>query len=101
MRLLLLGLVLLLLLLQYRLWFAEGSLAERARLRDEVSEQEVLNEELRERNAVIERDVVELKNGQEGLEQRAREQLGLVRDGEVFYQFLPEDASNRDDEGDE
>ncbi|GAB3313597.1 FtsB/FtsL family cell division protein [Haliea atlantica] len=87
MRLLLLGLLLLLLVLQYRLWFAEGSLAERARLREEVVEQEALNAELRARNAVIERDVLELKSGKEGLEQRAREQLGLIREGEVFYQF--------------
>ncbi len=101
MRLLLLGLVLLLLLLQYRLWFAEGSLAERARLRDEVSEQERLNETLRGRNAVIEREVVELKNGQDGLEQRAREQLGLVRDGEVFYQFVPGTDPPDGDDGDE
>lgn len=101
MRLLLLGLVLLLLLLQYRLWFAEGSLAERARLRDEVSEQERLNETLRGRNAVIEREVVELKNGQDGLEQRAREQLGLVRDGEVFYQFVPGADPPEGDDGDE
>lgn len=90
MRLLLLGLFLLLLTLQYRLWFAEGSLAERARLREEVSRQEALNAELRARNQVIEREVVELKSGQEGLEQRAREQLGLIREGEVYYQFLPE-----------
>lgn len=90
MRLLLLGLFLLLLMLQYRLWFADGSLAERARLQEEVSRQEVRNAELRSRNEVIEREVVELKTGQEGLEQRAREQLGLVREGEVYYQFLPE-----------
>lgn len=90
MRLLLLGLFLLLLMLQYRLWFAEGSLAERTRLREEVSRQEVLNAELRTRNEVVEREVIELKTGQDGLEQRAREQLGLIREGEVFYQFLPE-----------
>lgn len=100
MRLLLLGLLLLLLVLQYRLWFAEGSLAERARLREEVVQQEALNADLRARNAVIERDVLELKSGKEGLEQRAREQLGLIREGEVFYQFQQdaEPAADTDDD---
>ena len=91
MRMLLLGLLALLILLQYRLWFAEGSLAERARLREEIVQQEALNVQLRERNAVLEREVIELKNGLDGLEQRAREELGLVREGEVYYQFVPRD----------
>lgn len=101
MRLLLLGLLLLLLVLQYRLWFAEGSLAERARLREEVVQQEALNTELRARNEVIERDVLELKSGKEGLEQRAREQLGLIREGEIFYQFQPDAESSADKRHDE
>ncbi len=88
MRLLLAVLVLLLLVLQYRLWFAEGSLAEKRRLELQVEDQTGINRELRERNAVLEREVLELQTGNEGLEQRAREQLGLVREGEVFYQVV-------------
>ncbi|MEZ5567732.1 MAG: septum formation initiator family protein [Halioglobus sp.] len=79
MRWLLAVLVALLLLLQYRLWFAEGSLAEQQRLKRQVQEQTRINEELRDRNAVLEREVLELQNGNAGVEQRAREQLGLVR----------------------
>lgn len=75
----------LLLLLQYRLWFAEGSLAERQRLQRQVQEQTRVNDELRQRNAVLEREVVELKTGDDGVEQRAREQLGLIREGETYY----------------
>ena len=41
-----------------------------------------------ERNAVLEREVLELQTGNKGLEQRAREQLGLVKEGEVFYQVV-------------
>ncbi|MEM9253907.1 MAG: septum formation initiator family protein [Pseudomonadota bacterium] len=85
MRWLLFGLVGLLLLLQYRLWIAEGSLAEQRRLQDQVLEQTVINDELRERNAVLEREVMELQNGNSAVEQRAREQLGLVREGESYY----------------
>lgn len=88
MRLLLAVLVLLVLVLQYRLWFAEGSLAEKQRLELQVEAQTEVNRELSERNAVLEREVLELQTGNEGLEQRAREQLGLVREGEVFYQIV-------------
>jgi cell division protein FtsB len=89
-------LVLLLGLLQYRLWFAEGSFAEQHRLELQVEEQTRINAELQARNAVLEREVLELQTGNKGVEQRAREQLGLVREGETFYQIVdtPEAATN-------
>ncbi len=91
MRLLLGVLVLLLVVLQYRLWIAEGSLAEQQRLKGQVQEFTEVNGELRERNSVLEREVLELQSGKQGIEQRAREQLGLVREGETYYQLLTED----------
>lgn len=93
MRWLLLALLLLLGVMQYRLWFAEGSLAEQHRLQLQVEEQTRINSELQARNAVLEREVLELQTGNKGVEQRAREQLGLVREGETFYQVVdtPED----------
>lgn len=90
MKYLLIALVALLAVLQYRLWIAEGSLAEKHRLQRQVEEQQAFNRELEARNAVLEREVLDLQTGNDGLEQRAREQLGLVREGEIFYQFLPE-----------
>jgi len=88
----LLGILLLILVfLQYRLWIAEGSLAEQNRLEKQVEEQTAINQALRERNAVLEREVLELQTGNSGVEQRAREQLGLVRKGETFYQFVEKD----------
>ena len=93
MRVLIAALVVVLLLLQYRLWIAEGSLAERHRLQRQVEEQTRVNEQLRQRNAVLEREVLELQTGREGIEQRAREQLGLVREGEVYYQFVDRDPA--------
>jgi len=86
-RWLLVFLVALLVLLQYRLWIAEGSLAELHRLELQAQEQERINSELAARNQVLEREVLELQTGRKGVEQRAREQLGLVREGEIFYQF--------------
>lgn len=91
MRWLLAGLLLILVFLQYRLWIAEGSLAEQKRLERQVEEQTTINKSLRERNAVLEREVLELQTGNRSVEQRAREQLGLVREGETFYQFVEKD----------
>ena len=88
MRWLLAGLLLLLVVLQYRLWIAEGSLAERHRLERQIEQQTRINEELQARNAALEREVLDLQTGNKGLEQRAREQLGLIREGETFYQFV-------------
>jgi len=92
MRYLLVALFALLGVLQYRLWIAEGSLAEKHRLQGQIEEQKAFNRELEARNAVLEREVLDLQSGNDGLEQRAREQLGLVREGEIFYQFVPQSA---------
>lgn len=88
MRWLLLSLLVLLGALQYRLWFAEGSLAEQHRLELQVDEQTLINSELQARNSVLDREVLELQSGNNGVEQRAREQLGLIREGETFYQVV-------------
>lgn len=87
MRWLLVALLAILVVLQYRLWIAEGSLAEQSRLEQQVAEQTGINAQLTARNAVLEREVLELQTGNKGVEQRAREQLGLIREGETFYQF--------------
>jgi cell division protein FtsB len=86
-------LLLILAVLQYRLWFAQGSLAERHRLEQQVEEQTAINLELRARNSVLEREVLELQSGTEAIEQLAREELGLIREGEVFYQFVDKEQA--------
>ncbi len=98
---LLIALLILLATLQYRLWFAQGSLAEQHRLELQVREQTEINRKLRERNAIIEREVLELQSGTRGVEQRARSQLGLIREGETFYQVVEEGAlsPNQPEEG--
>jgi len=82
--------------LQYRLWLGEGGLAERHRLQQQIEEQARINEQLRARNAVLEREVLELQTGNEGVEQRAREQLGLVREGETYYQVVEDPKPDRE-----
>jgi cell division protein FtsB len=88
MRWLFIALFILSVVLQYRLWFADGSVAEQHRLELQVVEQARINKDLQARNAILEREVMELQSGNKGVEQRAREQLGLVREGETFYQVV-------------
>ncbi|BAP43875.1 cell division protein FtsB [Pseudomonas sp. 21LCFQ02] len=82
-------LVLLLLLggLQYRLWVGNGSLAQVASLTKQIEEQRAENESLLERNRVLDAEVMELKKGLETVEERARHELGMVKDGETLYQL--------------
>lgn len=87
MRWLLSGLILLLLLLQYRLWLAEGGLAEVVRLRERIESERERNEMLEARNQSLEQQVLELQSGNRVIEQRAREDLGLIKEGEIYYQF--------------
>jgi cell division protein FtsB len=81
-------LVLLLVLLQYRLWIGEGSVAEVARLSDQVELQHSENAALTERNAALQAEVADLKQGLEAIEERARSELGMIREGETFYHVV-------------
>ena len=87
------GLLGLLLLLQYRLWFAEGGLAEANRLASQLEEAEAENATLSDRNATLTRELMALQNGNEAVEKNARENLGLIKEGEVYYQFIEEPSS--------
>lgn|SRR5690606_30017749 len=85
MKFLLGALLLLLLLLQWRLWSGTGSLQDIQRLEAEIRAQELENAELERRNELLRREVADLKTGQDAIEERARSELGLVRRGEYFY----------------
>jgi cell division protein FtsB len=87
-----LGLLALLALLQYRLWLAEGSLAELYRLDEQLLKQQALNEGLRTLNEQLEQEVMELQEGMETVEERARQDLGMIREGETYYQVVEEQA---------
>ena len=93
MRWLLGGLLGLLLLLQYRLWFAEGGLAEANRLNVRLENAEAENAELSARNEALTNEVIALQGGNEAVEKNARENLGLIKEGEIYYQFVEETES--------
>jgi len=84
--------VLLLLLLQYRLWTGNGSLVEVSHLRDEIKNIKFENERLKERNLSLTAEVFNLKQGHEAIEEIARSEMGMVKDGETFYQIINSDG---------
>ena len=80
-------LILLLAGLHYRLWVGDGSLAQVTDLQLHIVEQQGENERLLERNRILEAEVLELKQGMETVEERARHELGMVKEGETLYQL--------------
>ncbi len=81
-------LIVLLLLLQYRLWVGEGSLAEVNNLKREIAIQQQELAQLRQRNRALMAEVQGLKQGLAAVEERARSELGMIRKGETFYQII-------------
>jgi len=88
MRMLGLALVLVLAGLQYKLWFGDGSILQFMLLEKKLSTQEATNLKLAAQNRAIEADIAELKSGDQALEEQARFDLGMVKQGEVYYQFV-------------
>lgn len=92
---LLVALLGLLMLLQYRLWFGEGGITERRSLEAQVASDSAENQRLTQRNEALADRVIELQNGQEMLEAVAREDLGLVREGEEFILFVNDKSEEK------
>ncbi len=81
-------LLLLIGLLQYRLWFGDGNVLEFHRLTDRIEELRQEGARRRERNAALEAEVMDLKQGLDAVEERARQDLGMIKEGEVFVQVI-------------
>jgi cell division protein FtsB len=88
MRKLILFLVVLLVYLQYRLWFGDGGLLELWNIHQDVEAQRAENARLHERNEALNAQVLDLKQGLDAIEERAREDMGMVKQGEIFYQTV-------------
>ena len=84
-------LIFLLLILQYKLWFGDGNMREVWQLETTIESQKAENEKLRERNMALEAEVKDLKQGLEAIEERARNELGMIKKDETFYQIVEED----------
>lgn len=81
-------LVALFILLQYELWLADGGLLTTYHLHHDVQIQRAKNEKLLNRNQVLVADIKNLKQGDEAIEERARNDLGMIKKGETFYQVV-------------
>ena len=84
----------LLALLQYRLWFGNGSMREVWQLQDDVAAQETENNRLLERNRSLAAEVLDLKQGEAAIEERARSEMGMIRRDEIFYQIMDYTSAN-------
>ena len=75
--------------LQAELWLSDDGYRKTLKLRDAVVEQRALNETLRDRNAALDAEVINLKEGRDAAEERARTDLGMIGEQETFYQVVP------------
>ena len=82
------ALVVILALLQYKLWIGNGSFAEVYRLDQTILAQEKENAAARERNLALQAEVDDLKHGMDALEERARNELGMIKKNETFFRVI-------------
>lgn len=83
----------LLLLLQYPLWLGKGSWLKVWELNRQVEQQQTVNQSSAARNALLDAEVRDLKQGAEAIEERARSELGMIKHNETFFQFTGEQAA--------
>ena len=88
MRVVTLILAILLLLLQYPLWLGKGGWLKVWDLNRQVESQQQANQQTQARNALLDAEVRDLKQGTEAIEERARSELGMVKRDEVFFQII-------------
>ncbi len=96
MRSLAITLSLLIIAIQYPLWFGKGGWLRVRQLDQQVEEQRAQNDKLALRNAALNAEVLDLKTGLDAIEERARTELGMIKPDEIFFQVLdpnPADAS--------
>ena len=76
-------------LLQYRLWFGKNSVPDYLDLQEDVIHQQQVNEKLKQRNKLLYADTDDLKLGSEAIEERARNELGMIKENETFFRLIP------------
>lgn len=89
MRLLAVIVTFLLVLIQYPLWLGKGGWLHLRDLNRQLAEQKHQNEMLYERNRRLAKEVQDLKDGSEAIEENARFEMGMIQQGEYFVQFIP------------
>jgi cell division protein FtsB len=89
MRIVVIGLAVLLLGIQWPLWFGKGGWLRVAELNRQVEVQRATHEALTARNADLAAELDSLRQGREAIEERARLQMNMIRSDELFFQVVP------------
>jgi cell division protein FtsB len=82
--------------LQLKMWFGEGGYSDVKRLAVRVEEQARENELLAQRNRELQAEVEDLRQGLHAVEERARSELGMVKENEEFYQVVPTERRDKE-----
>ena len=88
MKTIIITLVALILFLQYELWIAKDGFRAALNLKESIVKQKISNKKVADRNKALTSDIKSLKNGNQSIEAHARNDLGMVKKGEVFYQVV-------------
>ncbi len=74
--------------LQYQLWLGQGGYQTLQRMQQQLAQQQEINRQLQQRNQILIAEIKDLKQGVAVIEEYARMELGLIKQGEVFYQIV-------------
>ncbi len=88
MKIIALVLLILLLWLQYKIWLQDGGIPEVLQLQQEVEDVKIEVKQLQDRNLSLDAEVKDLKKGLDAIEERARSEMGMIKEGEVYYQVI-------------
>ncbi|QWD48532.1 cell division protein FtsB [Polynucleobacter paneuropaeus] len=94
MRIIVYSMLVLLLVIQYPLWLGKGGWLKVYEMEKQLALQQAKNSALALRNAKLAGDVTDLKDGTRAIEERARVEHGMIKDGEFFIQILPSNATS-------
>ncbi len=89
------GLLTLVAILQYNLWFGKNGEADLAKVQGDIVIQEGVNAKLKQRNDEMYAEIDDLRQGLDAIEERARHQLGMVKEDETFYRIIGDDAPSK------
>lgn len=81
--------------LQYSLWLGKNGVHDLVRVQDDVAVQQASNAKLKARNDQLFAEINDLNDGQEAIEERSRNELGMIKPGETFYRLVPDQSKRR------
>lgn len=85
--------------LQYSLWLGKNGLHDYTRVNDDVAVQQASNAKLKARNDQLFAEIDDLNGGSEAIEERARNELGMIKPGETFYRLVPDQNKRNAQQG--